>query len=100
METSLTLSFSYWTTVGKSAALNQFLNRRPSLGNSYQAGPVSDIYFPIFESPSSVIDDEVEDENKLVGVLTAYVYWQVYFDHSKLHKSVCSFSGCRAMVQW
>lgn len=69
-------------TVGKKAALNMFMNRRKNMGNYYQDGPVSDLYFPIFEQvPGN--EEVVPETNKLVGALTAYVYWQVYFDNSK-----------------
>lgn len=64
-------------TVGKYAALNLFLNRRKDLAVNYQDGPVSDLYVPIW--------DVHYDHNqhpyfkKIVGFMTAYVYWQVYF---------------------
>ena len=58
-------------TVGKKAALNLFLNRHEDIKNSYQDGPVSDLYMPIFE--------DHKPNSKVVGALTAYVYWQAYF---------------------
>jgi hypothetical protein len=57
-------------TVGKYAALNLFLNRRKDIMLNYQDGPVSDVYVPIFESKTN---------KRVVGFMTAYVYWQVYF---------------------
>ena len=42
---------------------------------------MSDLYFPIFEgTPKTALSDEVV-KRKLVGALTCYVYWQVYFNN-------------------
>jgi hypothetical protein len=62
-------------TVGKKAVLNLFLNRRQDIGVSYQDGPVSDLYYPVFKTHAQ----EEEEEQELGGMLAAYVYWQVYF---------------------
>jgi hypothetical protein len=71
-------------TVGKKAALNLFLNRRTKIGKSYQDGPVSDLYFPLFDktpNPSLPPNSATLQQRKLVGALTCYVYWQVYFNN-------------------
>lgn len=61
-------------TLGKKAALNVFLNRRKNEILQYEDGPVSDLYYPIFEKDQN-------NERKFVGALTAYVYWQIYFEN-------------------
>ncbi|CAB9524962.1 Receptor-type guanylate cyclase gcy [Seminavis robusta] len=69
---------NYAGTVGKKAVLNLFLNRRQDAGLHYQDGPVSDLYVPIFEDVHSDVN-QTANPSKVVGALTAYVYWQVYF---------------------
>jgi class 3 adenylate cyclase len=60
-------------TVGKKPILNLFLQHGGGTGpGDYQAGPVSDLYVPIF--------DNYSEGRRLVGALAAYIYWQVYFE--------------------
>lgn len=71
----VTAAFDYTNTsdpatAGKLASLMLYMNRR-ELNFEYQEGPVSDFYWPIFE----------EDGGPLVGALSGYVYWQVYFEN-------------------
>lgn len=60
-------------TVGRRPVLDLFLNRWREGGNVYEDGPVSDLYVPIF--------DTFDENRQLVAVLTAYVYWQLYFEN-------------------
>ncbi|CAB9510132.1 Receptor-type guanylate cyclase gcy [Seminavis robusta] len=74
-EPLVTTAFDYTNTsnpatAGKLASLMLYSNRR-ELAFEYEAGPVSDFYWPIFE----------EDGGPLVGALSGYVYWQVYFEN-------------------
>ena len=63
-------------TAGKRVVLDLFLQARVEYAgqyeNGYQVGPVSDLYFPVFDR---------NDRDKIVAVLTAYLYWQVYFEN-------------------
>eukprot|EP00934_Nitzschia_sp_Nitz4_P000162 Nitzschia sp. Nitz4//scaffold354_size22159//7331//12950//NITZ4_008577-RA/size22159-processed-gene-0.17-mRNA-1//-1//CDS//3329548932//162//frame0 len=59
-------------TVGKKIALNMFLQHGGSNLTEYEYGPVSDLYVPVFDS--------FEDNTFIVAELTAYLYWQVYFE--------------------
>jgi class 3 adenylate cyclase len=60
-------------TVGKKPVLNLFLQHGGANSpGDYQAGPVSDLYMPIF--------DNYSEDKQLVGTLAAYIYWQVYFE--------------------
>lgn len=73
--TSQALDFSDETdpnVFGRKPLLNLILNRWKGGGNAYEDGPVSDFYYPVYDSfdPSS---------RKLVAVFDALVYWQVYF---------------------
>lgn len=67
------------TTVGKKAALNLFLNRRQGARQSYQDGPVSDLYVPIYETHEPTHwTNRIYFQRKVVGYLTGYVYWQAF----------------------
>ncbi|CAB9523716.1 Receptor-type guanylate cyclase gcy [Seminavis robusta] len=59
--------------IGKQATLNLYLKRWEDGGKSYQKGPVSDLYYPVFDRDSS-------DKQTVAAILTAYIYWQVYFE--------------------
>jgi len=63
-------------TAGKKVVLNLYLKKWHGHGKKYQDGPVSDLYYPIF-------DDNIPHgaPAKLAAVLTAYVYWHVYFEN-------------------
>lgn len=52
--------------------LNLFLNRWKHGGNNYEAGPVSDLYTPVF--------DHFGKNKTIAGMLLANVYWSIYFD--------------------
>lgn len=67
------------TTVGKKAALNLFLNRRKGARQSYQDGPVSDLYVPIYDTHEPTHwTNRIYFRRKVVGYLTGYVYWQAF----------------------
>ena len=57
---------------GRKALLNLLLNRWKGGGNEYEDGPVSDLYYPIYDSFNTTT-------RKLVAVFDTLVYWQVYF---------------------
>lgn len=57
--------------VGQKAVLNLFLNRWKDGGNNYEDGPVSYLYVPVYDSYGA--------DKKMVSMLLANVYWQVYF---------------------
>lgn len=59
-------------TVGKKAALNLFIQHGGYDLETYEFGPVSDLYVPIYDSQ--------DDDKSIVAELTAYVYWQNYFE--------------------
>ncbi|CAB9513338.1 Receptor-type guanylate cyclase gcy [Seminavis robusta] len=66
---------------GKKAMLDLYLLRWQNGGKKYQDGPVSDLYYPIFESYEDEHYGELPaDQRKLVAVMNSYVYWQVYFE--------------------
>ncbi|CAB9498696.1 Receptor-type guanylate cyclase gcy [Seminavis robusta] len=85
MNTSQTLVSKAWDyrdtedpeTVGRKAVLNLFLNRWREGGSNYEDGPVSDVYVPIFDQ----VDPLQAHKKQMVAMLTAYVYWQVYFEN-------------------
>ena len=52
--------------------LNLFLNRWKHGGNDYEAGPVSDLYTPVF--------DHYGKNKTIAGMLLANVYWSIYFN--------------------
>ena len=61
------------SVLGKKAVLRLYLQK--GWKRSYQDGPASDLYFPIFDrSPGN------KNEQKVAAILTAYIYWQVYFE--------------------
>lgn len=60
-------------TFGKKMVLNMFLRQWEEGGKRYQDGPVSDLYYPVF--------DDSKDQPKVAAILTAYVYWQIYFEN-------------------
>lgn len=60
------------STVGKLAALRLFLQHGGHANRTYEDGPASDLYIAVY--------DTFEDNATVVGVLSAYVYWQVYFE--------------------
>ena len=70
-------AFDYATNstevLSKKSVLQLYLNHRGG-DVAYEAGPVSDLYYPIFED---------HDNKKIVGTLTAYVYWQLYFENGR-----------------
>lgn len=58
---------------GKSMVLNQALLRLDN-AEAYEAGPISDLYFPIFEAYQDEDYQELpSDQRKMVAVLTAYL---------------------------
>jgi hypothetical protein len=57
---------------GRKPLLNLILSRWKGGGNSYEDGPVSDLYYPIYDSFNTT-------SRKLVAVFDTLVYWQVYF---------------------
>ena len=57
---------------GRKPLLNLILNRWKGGGNDYQDGPVSDLYYPIYDSFNIT-------SRNLVAVFDTLVYWQVYF---------------------
>ena len=57
---------------GRKPLLNLILNRWKGGGNIYEDGPVSDLYYPIYDSFNTTT-------RKLVAVFDTLVYWQVYF---------------------
>lgn len=68
-------------TRGKQAMLDLYLLRWQSGGKKYEDGPVSDLYYPIFQAYENENYVELpQDERKLVAVINSYVYWQVYFE--------------------
>ena len=58
-------------TANRKSVMNLFLNRWQNGTFEYEAGPVSDIYIPIF--------DKFGPDRKLGQVMAAYIYWQSYF---------------------
>ena len=58
-------------TANRKGFMNLFLNRWKNGTFEYEAGPVSDIYIPVF--------DGFVPNKKLGQVLAAYVYWQSFF---------------------
>lgn len=60
-------------TANRKSVMNLFLNRWRNGTFEYEAGPVSDVYIPIFDSFGS--------NGRLAQIMTAYVYWQSYFTH-------------------
>lgn len=65
-------------TFGRKMVLNLFLGQWEEGGKRYQDGPVSDLYYPVFERSGS---QGKEEDKEVAAILTAYVYWQVYFDN-------------------
>ncbi|CAB9501729.1 Receptor-type guanylate cyclase gcy [Seminavis robusta] len=70
-------------TVARKAVLNMYLMRWKDGGKKYEDGPASDLYFPVFESyeDEDTYMDIPPEERTMVGVLSAYVYWQIYFEN-------------------
>lgn len=61
-------------TKGKKALLDLYLLRWQTGGKRYQDGPVSDLYYPIFESYEDENYQELTtDQRKMVAVLNSYV---------------------------
>jgi class 3 adenylate cyclase len=58
-------------TASRKSVMNLFLNRWMNGTYEYEEGPVSDVYFPIF--------DHNGPDKQIKSVLTAYVYWQSFF---------------------
>lgn len=59
-------------TLGKKAALNLFIQHGGYDLETYEFGPVSDIYVPVYNSN--------DDDKVVVAEITAYIYWQNYFE--------------------
>lgn len=69
-------------TAGKKVVLNFYLNRWQQGNTTYEDGPVSDLYYPLFEAYEDENYNEIpKKERKMVAVINSYVYWQVYFEN-------------------
>lgn len=56
---------------GRKPLINLYLLRWKGGGNHYEAGPVSDLYVPVF--------DNFSKNKTIVAVMLVNVYWQIYF---------------------
>ncbi|CAB9523712.1 Receptor-type guanylate cyclase gcy [Seminavis robusta] len=63
---------------GKQLFLNLILKHWSVGGKHYQEGPVSDLYFPVFDMGGA--SNIGLDDKKVVAMMTAYIYWQAYFE--------------------